>query len=134
MPGYKGRREMFGGKNAGYRKSKLTPQQWKEFVDEVCTNPDPKGKALEIIIARHAMGENASLEEVGTLMGMSKGGVMKLEMRALAKIKAGLAKLGIHSMDDAFDVSKRDAATAYKNDQGEGDFGGEGGKGGADGE
>ena len=50
-------------------------------------------------------GKRHTLEETAQMMGISKNGVRAIELRALAKIRKGLEKFGIKSLDDVLDLS-----------------------------
>lgn len=67
-------------------------------------------------IKKHEAGECLTLEETAYAIWdpaheakpMSPMGILKIERRALAKLKAELAKYGIKNLDDVFDPKHRE--------------------------
>ena len=67
-------------------------------------------------LAKHANGERLTLDETACAMWdpesgkkpMSALGILKIERRALAKLKAALAKYGIKGIDDMFEAKSRE--------------------------
>ena len=65
---------------------------------------------------KHADGKSLTLEETAIMLWnpetedhpMSGMNVLKIERKALAKVKTGLAQLGLHSLDDIFDAKFRE--------------------------
>lgn len=70
----------------------------------------------KIALAKHANGERLTLEETACAMWdpesgkkpMSALGVLKIERRALDKLKAALEKYGIKGIDDMFESKGRE--------------------------
>ena len=67
---------------------------------------------------KHEAGECLTLDETAFAVWnpdkeakpMTPMGILKIERRALAKLKAELAKYGIHNLDDVFDPKSRETA------------------------
>lgn len=77
----------------------------------------------EAAIKKHAAGEALTLEETATAMWnpeienqpMSAMGILKIERRALEKLKKKLSEFGITSLDDIFDPKFREYAKPVSN-------------------
>ena len=83
--------------------------------------PEGKNKWLLIkkeALKKHAEGECLTLEETACAIWdpnsgkkpLSALGVLKIERRALAKLKAAFAEYGIENLDDLFEPKGREVA------------------------
>lgn len=88
------------------------------LLESPCSSKESMLEFKKQCLKKHEMGEPLTLEETAFAMWnpetenkpMTAMGVLKIERRALDKMKLALKKYGIHNLDDVFDPRHREAA------------------------